>query len=282
MNFTSRGSVSLIGILAMIGFGMIAAAGCSLIVSPTPTANVELINLVPTESRPPTVIPTETKTSTPAPTYTLVIQPGTPLPSLGVFGPTLTPTVPYNVAGITPVVPLMKNPIGFASPFKIVTYPVTGSTVDQLSASLEKGALKDAHDPFDSHYALTSWFLSATWEEKPSQAGCEVAHAMITMTITMTLPALSNPSNLPPDVAKRWDNFVSNTITHEMGHVKLGIDGATEYRRALGNFLPAMSCDLLKLQLNNLFKNEYAQIDNANVDYDKQTNHGATQGAVFP
>ena len=282
MKLFSRDSLTLTSILAVIGFSMMVAVGCSMIIAPTPTPTVHMVNLAPTVTPAPLTTAMPTRTSTPAPTYTLVIQPGTPLPPLGLPLKTPTRAAPYGIATLMPVTPTMKNPVGFASPFKVVTYSVAGATTEQLAASLDKHALKDSHDPFSSHYALTSWYLRASWDEKPTIAGCEVANAVITMTITMTLPMLENPSNLQPDVAARWDNFITNTITHEMGHVKLGIDGATEYRRNLGNYLPAMSCDLLKLQLNNLFKKEFAEIDTANINYDKTTNHGATQGAVFP
>ncbi|MBI5033244.1 MAG: DUF922 domain-containing protein [Chloroflexi bacterium] len=282
MKYSSRDRLTLVEILLAISFSMFVAVGCSMIVSPMPTATVELVRQAPTETRTPIATATASKTSTPGPTYTLVIQPGTPLPPLGIIGKTPTATVPYGIVAMTPVAPQMKNPVKFASPFKVVTYPVTGSTTEQLSASLDKNAMKDSHNPFGRHYALTSWHLSASWDEKPTISGCEVANAAITMTITMTLPMLENPSNLFPEAATRWDNFISNTVMHEMEHVKLGINGATEFRRNLGNFLPAMSCDLLKLQLSSLFKKEYADIDKANVDYDTKTNHGATQGAVFP
>ena len=278
MKFSAQNPLTFVGILSMMAFSLIIAAGCSMIIPPTSTSTNHALPATWT----PLATPPETKASTPAPTYTLVIQPGTPLPPLGIVGKTPTNTVPYGIAIMTPVIPQMKKPVKFASPFKVVTYPVTGSTIEQISASLDKNALKDSRDPFSRHYALTSWYLSATWDEQPTISGCEVANTAVTMTITMTLPMLDHPSNLPSDVASRWDNFISNTIAHEMEHVKLGIDGATEYRRNLGNFLPAMSCDLLKLQLTNLFKNEYAQIDKANVDYDTKTNHGETQGAVFP
>ena len=283
MKSGSRLALVFVGILLLMGCAiLIGVGGYVWLTLAQPAAVAMRSEPTWTATRTRSATAAETTTSTPAATHTLVIQPGTPLPQLGVVGKTPTRSAPYSIAGITPVIPIMKNAIGFASSFKVVTYPVTGSTVEQLSQSLERNALRDSHDSGNYHYALTAWFLSAHWEDKPAPAGCEVGHADMTMTITVTLPLVDNPSSLPPDVALRWNTFISNTITHEMQHVKLSMDGATEYRRALGNFLPAMDCDLLKRQLNDLFKREYTQIDNANVDYDNKTNHGATQGAVLP
>jgi predicted secreted Zn-dependent protease len=97
----------------------------------------------------------------------------------------------------------------------------------------------------------------------------------------MTLPSLVT-ANVPGDVQKRWDDFLDNVIVHESGHVKIGYDGAREYQHQLGNFPAMANCDVLKSQLQDLFQQNYRRIDQLNVEYDRTTRHGETQGAVFP
>lgn len=88
--------------------------------------------------------------------------------------------------------------------------------------------------------------------------------------------------NASQDVQNRWSAFTDNTITHESGHVKLDLDGAREYQRALGNYPPAADCGTLQSGLRDLFNSNFSAIDRANVDYDRQTQHGRKQGAIFP
>jgi len=46
--------------------------------------------------------------------------------------------------------------------------------------------------------------------------------------------------------------------------------------------LPAMACSQLASSANGIIQNDVAALNQANTDYDSQTNHGATQGAVLP
>ena len=98
----------------------------------------------------------------------------------------------------------------------------------------------------------------------------------------MTLPALATNAGVPADVLNRWTTFISNTITHESGHVTRNYQGATNFRRDLGNALPAGDCPTLMPRLNDLFTRATGTIRQSNIDYDAETQHGAKQGAVFP
>jgi len=215
----------------------------------------------------------------PAPTYTLVIQPGTPLPPLGVVVPTRAN--PYNIFVPTPTAQMLKYPVTFDARLNVVTYPVSGETTDAIAKSLDAKALVDAHDPLGRYYALTNWNLSSHWNFQPTAVGCEVEKAQVTLAVTMTLPSLAS-TNVSPEVRQRWDAFIANAIAHETGHVNLAFDGARSYQHDISYLLPAMNCNIIQTRLNDLFKNDFDAIDQANVDYDTETKHGTTQGAVFP
>lgn len=227
-----------------------------------------------------TATPALRRTDTPAPTYTFVIQPrGTS----SVTRTSATPVVNlYNIIVPTPTAPPMIYPIQFASRFTLVTYTVTGKTISDLSKSLEANALPDPHEAGTRYYAHTKWYLSAHWSWKPTQSGCVIGPSDVSIAITMTLPALTTTNGVPADVLNRWSTFIRNTETHEEGHVKLAQQGTRDYQRELGNFPIAADCNVIQSQLSRLFDREFAAIDQANVDYDAQTQHGLTQGAVFP
>ncbi len=239
---------------------------------PTQTA----IIIQPTS--PPT--PRPTATDTPAPTYTLVIQPR--FTSTPTRAPSTPATNLYNIAVPTPTAPKMIYPVQFVSAFALVTYTVSGKTISELSRSLEANAQPDPHEAGTRYYANTKWYLSAHWSWKDTSSGCVVGRSDISIALTMTLPALATTKGVPADVLTRWNTFIGNTQTHEEGHVRLAQQGARDYQRELGNFPTTSNCTLLQSQLSRLFDREFAAIDQANVDYDTQTQHGLMQGAVFP
>ena len=190
--------------------------------------------------------------------------------------------VPYNIIVPTPTAPPSVYPIKFDSRLKVVTYNVTGKTTKELSQSLNANTLADPHEPGSRYYARTDWYLATNWYVKPTARGCEVDRADVSVAMTMTLPMLPTTTGIALDVLKRWNTFMSNTITHEVGHVEIGLRGGREYQRELGNYPPASNCNALRAKLEALFDSHYAAIDRANVDFDVKTEHGAKQGAVFP
>lgn len=244
---------------------------------------VAIVEPSPTLTRRATALPTST--ATPAPTYTRVIEPGTGTGLPPIVIPSRTPTRvanPYQVVIPTPTAPVMAYPIAFTSTFKVMTYPVSGKTTNDISNSLEANAIPDPHEPGSRYYALTRWQLAGNWVAKASLRGCEVNSGDVSLAITMTLPALTPTTGVPADVLKRFDTFMTNAVMHESRHVELTLQGARDYQRALGNFPPTSDCEGLKVQLNQLFTRNFDGIDRANSDYDAKTQHGLAQGAVFP
>lgn len=250
---------------------------------PTPTL---IAQATATRRATPTLEPTATVERT----NTLVVQPRTTSSTTSRTTPgARTPTRSasgasslYNIIIPTPTAPRVVYPIDYTSSFTVVTYAVTGKTVNELSRSLDASSLTDPHEPGNRYYARTDWFLSAHWLWKETSSGCEVDKGDVNVTMTMTLPALSTTSGVPADVSNRWNTFIQNTQTHETGHVKLVQQGARDYQRDLGNFLPASNCNIIQTRLRDLFDKSFSSIDKANVDYDAKTQHGFTQGAVFP
>jgi predicted secreted Zn-dependent protease len=188
----------------------------------------------------------------------------------------------YNIIVPTPFAPALVYPIQFDSSLSVVTYPVTGTTIFDLSKSLETNALPDPHEKNSRYYARTDWYLSGHWNWNPTVKGCEVDGGNVSIAMTMTLPVLSSTVGVPLDVTSRWNTFVSNTVVHETGHVQLDLQGARDYQRNLGNFPPAPTCEVIQSKLKTLFSDSFAAIDRANTGYDSATRHGRTQGAVFP
>lgn len=249
-----------------------------------------------TTTNTPTQIPTRprsTETLTPAPTNTRVIpipapvtpttgRGQTPLPARPSPTPPLSSN-PYMIVVPTPTASAKLNyPVAFDSTFKVVTYTVIGKTTTDLSKSLDTHAIADPHEPGSRYYAQTEWYVSSDWSWKPAGNRCELERATISIAITMTLPALATTQGIAPDALNRWNTFIGNTITHEKGHVTRALDGGRDYQRGLGTLPSQSNCDVMRPKLDSLFKYYLDAIDRVNVTYDAETNHGFSQGAVFP
>ena len=223
-------------------------------------------------------------TETPEPTYTRVIQPlpsnVTPVPL--VVAKTPTRGALYDIVVPVPTAPRIVYPVTFNSNLNIETYNVSGTTLTELSNSLNAHAVADPNETSGRYYAQTQWYLSAQWSDQPTARGCEVENGAVTLTMTMTLPILPSTAGVPRSVQDRWTTFIGNTITHEKGHVKLNLQDARTYQGDLGNFPPAADCTTIKQRLNDLFNRATSSIRRDNINYDAQTRHGETQGAVFP
>jgi predicted secreted Zn-dependent protease len=189
---------------------------------------------------------------------------------------------PYDVFIPTPTAPPLAYPIDFQSTTQVVTYTVTGKTLNEISASLEKNAMADPHEPNSAYYARTNWHIQGQWFWTPTARGCEVDRGTVTVAITITLPALKTTAGVPADVQNRWNAFIRNTSAHEQGHARFALEGARDYQRDLGNFPPAPDCNVIQTQLRDLYNRDFEKIDRVNVKYDADTQHGLTQGAVFP
>ena len=269
-----------LGILGLfISSGALSGIGLQFAeVLPTPT--IAAPRATPTVTRPPTA------TETPAPTYTRVIPPLPPdftPPPLVVASrtPTREP-VPYNISIPSPTAPAMVYPIELDSSLKIVTYAIAGKTENDLRQALQASAFPDPNEPNSRYSARTDWSLAGPWFIQPTDRGCEVESGTVTLAMTMTLPALSSTAGVSPDVLNRWTTFISNTITHESGHVTRSYKSAGNFQRDLGNALPAADCPTLRARLEDLFSRATGTIRQSNIDYDTETQHGAKQGAVFP
>ena len=66
---------------------------------------------------------------------------------------------------------------------------------------------------------------------------------------------------------------------HEAGHVRNGINAAYEIESVVKKSLPRQNCDLLKSDVDRIAFTMIKKYDQLDIQYDKETEHGKTQGA---
>ncbi|HEY9664665.1 MAG TPA: DUF922 domain-containing protein [Allocoleopsis sp.] len=164
----------------------------------------------------------------------------------------------------------------------IAPYTIRGSTAAELRAQMNQlGPLNQEEGKrFD---ASTTWDLDAQFTFGGKRGvSCQIRTVTVTVKTTFTLPQWTPPAGTPQALINRWNQHLAALQTHENGHKQLGIDAGTDFLNQLKALPAAPSCAALQqaaAQKRDAVKAAFRQ---KHKDYDKNTNHGATQGAVFP
>jgi len=170
----------------------------------------------------------------------------------------------------------------FASPKVNETtqyYSIYGETADELRHEMNtKSTIKQAGSNYD---AYTSWYVNWRFNWKKSNGQCFMKNVKSTIEVKYTLPKWVNSNNAPVYLKKRWTHYYNALIAHEKGHKNFGINAAKEVESRLST-LSAKNCANLENKANSLGKNIIEKYTALEKDYDKSTNHGMNNGAVFP
>jgi predicted secreted Zn-dependent protease len=258
------------GLVACGSDETVLSISASAAATPGPVSTIAAPTLAPTAT--PVTITTAPATATPIPSPTL-LQTATPTPR-----PANSPT-----AGPSATVPLTST-IAPDQSLKVtvrsVYYQIDGANADQLRAQLDKlGPLDESGQHFA---AKTDGNLSWTWSYSEGGGQCSLHDISAELEIIFTLPRWTPPAEAPADLVDKWNKFTAALQVHENGHKEINIKAASDFV-ANAKTLPAYpTCDELKQALNKAGQGVIDRTRQENIAYDNQTQHGRTQGAVFP
>ena len=159
-------------------------------------------------------------------------------------------------------------------------YDVSGSTVQELRADLNR---KRPTDKDGKHFdAFTRWYIRWHYDYQTGSNQCAIASVSTTVNVTITFPRLSETADTPGAVNQAFADYRQKLLLHEKGHAQNAIDTAKRIDDGITALRPLGTCAGLGQAANSL---GYSLIEAANqwdIDYDRRTRHGATQGARFP
>ncbi len=125
------------------------------------------------------------------------------------------------------------------------------------------------------------WFLSYTYRARSlADGGCAVGTLDTKLDLKVTLPRWTAGLSASQDAMSRWQRFIDGLRVHEAGHVQTGRDLESNFRRA-AVAMKVQNCGALDAALRARFESLLEQSRQRDLDYDRDTRHGATQGAVF-
>lgn len=153
----------------------------------------------------------------------------------------------------------------------IAYFDVQGADFETLRAAL------DAHGGM---HGQADWKLGYQYEPKRAGRVCSVGSLSTQLMLTMTLPKWAPPRNAPSNLVSRWTRYVNALRLHAEGHLQIGRDFETAFKRSAA-VASTRTCDELEKTLKGYFDLLLAKYKTQDRDYDRDTAQGRTQGAEF-
>ena len=157
-------------------------------------------------------------------------------------------------------------------------YDIRGRSESELKSELNSKGVYDGR----MNDAYTKWYVRWNYGYQSGPDGCSLKEVRTSADINIKLPRWKNENDGPADVREKWSRFIKALEEHENGHLDFGVKTATEIDEALLHMPAYPDCEQMGNAANdkaNEILGKYLAEEKA---YDAQTNHGVTQGAVFP
>ena len=158
-------------------------------------------------------------------------------------------------------------------------YSVTGATLVEIRQSLQQSrAWKDKSNTD----GLTEWRINWRYNVLATSNDCRIQSFSTETLINITMPRWVAPTNAPQNVREAWTGYIKALGEHEAGHGQIGQAAAAELHKRV-NALPGdASCESLKSRIEATCRQLIQDYKKRDKEYDKRTDHGATQGARLP
>lgn len=160
-------------------------------------------------------------------------------------------------------------------------YEIRGRSYDDLLAEMRRKGpgVDDIGTRLGVHVAQWRW--SYEYRTGGADARCRVTDASVVLRSVIVLPRWVDRAGAVREVARAWPRFVDALVTHELGHrARSRTLGVRLWQSLLG--LQAETCDALGTLLSETAARIVEEGEAAQLDYDRRTEHGVRQGAVWP
>jgi predicted secreted Zn-dependent protease len=157
-----------------------------------------------------------------------------------------------------------------------VYYDVVGASADELRAQL------DWRYPTGRQDAYTDWWVQWGYDYAQTASGCSVRSLSVTVDVTITFPHWTPPGDVSPELEEQWRAYLAALRVHEDGHKRIALEAANEIATALSSLPVYPSCAKLERDADATGQRILERYRQQELTYDRETEHGDTQGARFP
>jgi predicted secreted Zn-dependent protease len=160
--------------------------------------------------------------------------------------------------------------------FEIVYYEAGGSTISQIHDSMFRNSpIRSDRGTFGG---LTTNTIYANYDLMQTARGCEVRNPVVNLHSVVTLPKLSDDVR-SAGTEREWERFIGALRAHELMHARNGHAIARTVLSRLYKFRSRQSCITIKTRLDTAIHTLIANMNEYDRHLDRDTSHGATQGA---
>lgn len=224
------------------------------------------------------VTPIRVSATLPAPAVSTAVASRTPAASPTSPKITATPLC-TPLAHLTSAAPLSISPPGLHAIVDTPeTYAIYGDTPAQVRAQMQACAPGTGHEFSGS----TDFWLGSQYRYTSTSADtCQLTDVAVTLHVHQTLPSWVASANAEAGLTGAWQAYMTHLKTHENGHATLDMQYAALAQTTLEN-LPPIPCSTVSATVTAKMNSIVAALNVANDTYDTATQHGATQGAIWP
>ena len=173
----------------------------------------------------------------------------------------------------TPDLRLGALPEGVVVATQITYYDMPAETVTDLRRAM---ALRGPMSGGRGWSAVTQSTYRWTFESERTSSRCALRQPKVQLKVTMTFPRW-NPTGEPdPETVLWWERFQAGLMEHERGHALISVRSADEIVRDLAG-ITSSTCDSLGILAGARGSALVIRSRAQQVEYDRATNHGATQ-----
>ncbi len=183
----------------------------------------------------------------------------------------------------SPIVPAPTPPKAGAVPVSVHYnyYPIRGMSATELRSQMtQKGPLDTGEGR--RYDANTAWKIRWSYRYRSVGQQCAIASVNTRVDITFTLPQWQPEPRAGRSLVAEWNQYLAALQIHEDGHKNHGVAAGQEVMNTLSHFPAAASCQALGAAANTAAQKIVQRYNQKDIEYDRLTQHGFIQGAVFP
>lgn len=158
-------------------------------------------------------------------------------------------------------------------------YDIEGATLDELRMQMKQNGTKG--DDGITYSGLTTWDIRYVYDIANDGGRYRVKSAQTKVDILYRLPRMPAAGS-DPELAALWSNYAERLLLHEFGHKDLALKTASELNEMFASLSSYATADELDEEINRRTDEKFKRLKAVQIEYDHETRHGETQGALLP
>ena len=158
-------------------------------------------------------------------------------------------------------------------------YFVSGQTAHALLESMRRNG---PHGEGERYFGITTWQTSLQYTAEETREGCRLSKIGVTTDVVILLPMWREEAGAPIQLQEAWGEFVRRLAYHEKGHRDMAGRQSRAIYDALEDLKVNSSCSSMDRHARVLVDETAARFEELNREYDRASDHGRSQGVVWP